>query len=278
MATPAANTSAAPKAPRGAAKPSPSASTRPGKADAPTACEKKASPRSTTHVPSRPAPTDSSAISIIPRWTNGSWKGSSIYRLKIMGTILILREFAYYPSHEERERDESRVGRSRARGAEERGPSQRWRPLRGAGADRPPGLLPHRAGDLRLPALRRAGRGHRERLPRAGSAGPDGTAPARGACRCERLRAGAARRRAPPSHRLRAVRKGERLRGRRARAGDRPSRRATGVRGWRARGSASRRVRGLPHLTALALLALAGCGGGSGSGQGVPDDVAARRQ
>ena len=56
-AAPAAKTSAAPKRPSGAAKPSPSASTRPGKAAVPTACEKKASPRRTIQVPSRPAGT-----------------------------------------------------------------------------------------------------------------------------------------------------------------------------------------------------------------------------
>ena len=50
-------TTAAPKAPSGAAKPSPSASTSPGKAAVPTAWEKKASPRRTIQVPSRPAGT-----------------------------------------------------------------------------------------------------------------------------------------------------------------------------------------------------------------------------
>ena len=68
---------AAAKAPSGAAKPSPSASTSPGKAAVPTACEKKASPRRTIQVPSRPAGTARIRISIRPRWTKGSWKGSS---------------------------------------------------------------------------------------------------------------------------------------------------------------------------------------------------------
>jgi hypothetical protein len=75
---PAAKATAAPNAPSGAAKPSPSASTRPGKVAVPTACEKKASPRSTIQVPSSPAGTARIRTSTRPRWTKGSWKGSSI--------------------------------------------------------------------------------------------------------------------------------------------------------------------------------------------------------
>ena len=74
-ALPAVNRRAAPKAPSGAPKPRPSARTRPGNAAVPTACEKKARPRSTIQVPSRPAGIARTRISISPRWTNGSWNG-----------------------------------------------------------------------------------------------------------------------------------------------------------------------------------------------------------
>ena len=76
-ALPAVKAIAAPKAPSGAAKPSPSARTRPGKAAVPTAWEKKASPRRTIQVPSRPAGIARIKTSMSPRCTKGSWKGSS---------------------------------------------------------------------------------------------------------------------------------------------------------------------------------------------------------
>src|SRR4051812_25564282 len=58
----------------------PSASTSPGNAAVPTACEKNASPRSTIHVPIVPAATARISTSRIPRWTNGSVSGSNTHR------------------------------------------------------------------------------------------------------------------------------------------------------------------------------------------------------
>ena len=73
---------AAPKARSCGEKPIPSARTRPGKVETPTAWEKKESARSTIQGPINPAATASSSTSRVARWTYGREKGSGSNSIK----------------------------------------------------------------------------------------------------------------------------------------------------------------------------------------------------